>query len=79
MQKITASLAGLFVSLSLLGFTATQVSAAAVERLVEAAKSEGVIEFYAPSTLGPKGAQELAEVFNKKYGLTTKVNFFPAG
>lgn len=47
--------------------------------LIEAAKKEGVIEFYGPSTLTPEGAQALAQAFNKKYGLDTKLNFYPSG
>ncbi|MBI2088699.1 MAG: extracellular solute-binding protein [Deltaproteobacteria bacterium] len=53
--------------------------AARLDELVAAAKKDGTIEFYAPSTLTPKGAQELADVFNKKYGLAIKVNYHSAG
>ncbi len=49
--------------------------AAPIDDLVAAAKKEGVIEFLAPSTLGPKGSQALGEAFNKKYGLSVKMNY----
>lgn len=64
----------------LLMFAALLVaSVAAPPELIEAAKKEGVIEFYGPSTLTPEGAQALAEAFNKKYGLNTTLNFHPSG
>lgn len=59
--------------------SADQAAAASVEQLVSAAKKESTIEFYAPSTLTPLGAQALAEVFNRKYKLQIKLNYSPAG
>jgi iron(III) transport system substrate-binding protein len=56
-----------------------QAKAAPLDDLVAAAKKEGVIEFYAPSTLTPEGAQKLREAFNKKYGLNITVNYNPSG
>ena len=50
-----------------------------VEDLVAAAKKEGVLEIYGPSTLGPDGAKALGDAFNKKYGLNVKVGFSPSG
>ncbi len=54
-------------------------SAAPLDDLVAGAKKEGVIEFHAPSTLGPDGAQALVAGFNKKYGLNVKLNYSPSG
>ena len=70
------------VVLAVLLLSDAQVGAqdqATVERLVTAARREGSIQFYGPSTLGPKGAQELAAAFNKKYGLNITMSFSPAG
>lgn len=53
--------------------------AAPLGELVAAAKKEGVIEFYAPSTLTPQGAQSLSEAFNKKYNLNIRLNYDPSG
>lgn len=64
------------VSLASTGYSAF---ASPVDDLVAAAKKEGTLEFYAPSTLTPQGSQALAEVFNKKYGLGTRVLFHPSG
>ena len=55
------------------------VQAASVDDVIAAAKKEGVIEFYAPSTLTLPGAQALAEGVNKKYGLNIKLNYNPSG
>jgi iron(III) transport system substrate-binding protein len=52
---------------------------APIDDLITAARKEGVLELYAPSTLTPEGAQRLGEAFNKKYGLNVKLNFTPAG
>jgi len=52
---------------------------APLDELIAAAKKEGVIEFYAPSTLTPEGAQKLRDAFNKKYGLNVTVNYNPSG
>jgi iron(III) transport system substrate-binding protein len=73
LASTTAILASLFVvawsSLS---------QAATVEQLVSAARKEGTFEFYATNTLTNKGAQELGDAFNKKYGLKVKLNYSPA-
>src|SRR3972149_8866846 len=55
------------------------VQAGPLEDLVAAAKKEGAIEFYGPSTLGPDGAQALIQAFNNKYGLNTKLGYNPSG
>lgn len=53
--------------------------AAPIDDLIAAAKKEGVLEFYGPSTLTPQGAQALAAAFNKKYGLNITLNYNPSG
>lgn len=53
--------------------------AAPIDDLVAAAKKEGVIEFYAPNTLTPQGAQAYTEAVNKRYGLNIKMNYSAAG
>src|ERR1700741_4545591 len=53
--------------------------AAPIDDLIKGAKQEGTLEFYAPSTLTPQGAQALAAAFNKKYGLNIKLQFSPSG
>ena len=61
-----------------LGF-APKIAAAPIDDLVSAAKKEGEIEFYAPSTLTPAGVQALRDVFNKKYGLEIRIHYNPSG
>lgn len=53
--------------------------AAPVDELAAAAKKEGVVDFYAPSTLTPQGAQALREAFNSKYHLSLTLNYYPSG
>jgi len=53
--------------------------AAPIDELTAAAKKERAIEFYAPSTLTPQGAQALGEAFNKKYGLDISLKYSPSG
>ena len=53
--------------------------AAPIDDLIKGAKQEGTIEFYAPSTLTPQGAQAVAAAFNKKYGLNVKLQYSPSG
>ncbi len=53
--------------------------AAAIDDLIAGAKKEGVIEFYAPSSLTPQGAEALGAAFDKKYGLNTTLHFRPSG
>ncbi|MBI2089413.1 MAG: extracellular solute-binding protein [Deltaproteobacteria bacterium] len=52
---------------------------APLDELVAAAKKEGTVELYAPSTLTPEGVQRLSEAFNKKYNLSIKFGYSPAG
>ncbi len=53
--------------------------AAPLDELVAAAKKEGVLDLYAPSTLSPEGAQKLGEAFNKKYSLSIKLQYINSG
>ncbi len=71
MASIKKFLTWILVSTFMFMTTVQNVLAASVgtvEQLISAAKSDDSIEFYAPSTLTPKGSQELAAAFNKKYG-----------
>ncbi len=60
-------------------FWAGQAFGQSRDELIAAAKKEGVIEFLGPSTLSPQGAQALAQVFNKKFGLNIRLNYHPSG
>ncbi|HJU60472.1 MAG TPA: hypothetical protein VJ864_00370, partial [Candidatus Binatia bacterium] len=53
--------------------------AAPLDDLIAAARKEGALNFYGPSTLKPEGAQVLAQAFNKKYGTNITVKFIPSG
>ena len=53
--------------------------AAPIDDLIKGAKQEGTIEFYAPSTLTPQGAQAIGAAFNKRYGLNVKLQYSPSG
>lgn len=73
-----------WILVSLFGFIATAqhgfaASAGTMDQLIRAAKGEDNIELYAPSTLTPKGAQELGAAFNRKYSLNIKLNYSAAG
>lgn len=64
-----------------LAFTAwiDPVVAGPLDDLVAAAKKEGTLEFYAPSSITPEGAEALGAAFNKKYGLHTTFHYHPSG
>ncbi len=53
--------------------------ASAEDEIVAAAKKEGSIEFYGPTTLTPKGAEELSAAFNKRYGFDITLQYNPSG
>jgi iron(III) transport system substrate-binding protein len=53
------------------------VSATTLEELVAAAKQEGVVDLYAPSSLTPLGAKALGAAFNKKYDIEIRLNYNP--
>ncbi|HZD39688.1 MAG TPA: ABC transporter substrate-binding protein [Terriglobales bacterium] len=55
------------------------VLASAEDELVAAAKKEGTIEFYGPTTLTPNGARELSAAFNKRYGFNITLQYNPSG
>ncbi len=67
------------VSLTMLSAFCRVAVAAPIDDLIKGAKQEGTIEFYAPSTLTPQGAQAIGAAFNKKYGLNIKLNYSPSG
>src|SRR5438445_11662362 len=69
---------GFVALLTITGLTKLGVDAP-IDDLIKGAKQEGTIEFYAPSTLTPQGAQALAAAFNKKYGVNVKLQFNPSG
>ncbi len=78
MKQARFFVAAISVLFALAG-SAQQALTAPLDELVAAAKKEGTIEFYAPSTLTPQGAQALAESFNKKYGLNIRLDYHAAG
>lgn len=68
-----------FAALFATAVTTEHVIGAPIDDLIAGAKKEGAIEFYAPSSLTPQGAEELGAAFNKKYGLNTKLHYSPSG
>ena len=78
MKRVTGVVFFVVAVSVLLGWS-TQGTTAVVEELVAAAKKEGIIEFYGPSTLTPQGAQALASAFNKKYGVEIRMGYTPSG
>lgn len=73
------SFAGSFLGLFFVSVWIEHAQAAPIDDLIAAAKKEGVLELYGPSTLGPEGAQALGAAFNKKYSLSIKLNYNPSG
>lgn len=78
MERLKLFVASLTLLLAL-GVWPHRVTAAPIDDLIAAAKKEGAIEFYAPSSLTPQGAQRLEAAFNKKYGLNTSLRYHPSG
>ena len=78
MKEVKFFLGALTISMTLFG-SALFASAAPVDELVAAAKKEGTMEFYAPSTLTPQGAQALTAALNQKYSLNIKLQYSPSG
>ena len=78
MKQLGFLMAGLLALLVQVG-PAHRAAAAPIDELVAAAKKEGVLDFYAPSTLSPEGAQKLGEAFNKKYSLSIKLQYINSG
>ena len=53
--------------------------AAPLDDLIAAARKEGTVNFYGPSTLKADGAQAIAQAFNKRYRSNIEVKFIPSG
>ena len=68
-------ISGLAVLLFLLNHNAVHAQNA---QLLAAAKKEGALRFYGPSTLTHDGVQLLAQAFNKKYGFNINVTYYPS-
>jgi len=70
-----------FVSLFFLAYASdpTRAAAASIDELVAAAKREGSVSFYAPTTVTPAGAKMLAQAFNNRFNLSIDVNYVPSG
>lgn len=78
MRSLRLLYSGLTAGLLLLqGLSAA--SAAPLDELTAAARKEGTLNFYGPSTLKAEGAQLLAQAFNKRYGTNINVKFIPSG
>ena len=76
--KILAALLPLLVSL--LFFPVWELlNAATVDQVIAAAKKEGALEFYAPSTLTAQGAKQLEDAFNKNFGTDIRINYSQSG
>ena len=78
MKWLSVVAGGVVAFLALTGWF-QQAKGAALDELLAAVRKEGQIDFHAPSTLTPPGAQALAEAFNRKYNLTIKFRFHPTG
>jgi iron(III) transport system substrate-binding protein len=78
MRRSGVFVVGVIAWFALIGGTGP-AETATLDEVIAAAKKEGVIEFYGPATLTPKGAQDLAAAFNKKYGLNVTLNYSPSG
>ncbi len=72
-------ISGVLLGLSVLAGTACLLPAAPIDDLIAAARKEGELEFYAPSTLTPEGSAKLGEAFNRKYNLNVKVEYINSG
>ena len=70
---------GFLIVMCVLMVWSNPLPAATLDELIAGAKKEGSIELYSPSQLTNRGAQELAEAFNRKYGLKIKMYFSPSG
>ena len=68
-----------FLALLIAGSLQHTSAAASIDDLLAAARKEGNIEFYAPSTLTPQGAQALGDAFNRRYKLEIKFHYNPSG
>ena len=78
MRSLRLLCSGLIAVLVLLQWLSV-APAAPLDELIAAARKEGTLNFYGPSTLKPEGAQVLAQAFNKRYGTNIDVKFIPSG
>lgn len=69
---------GMTVALVLLPWLSLAL-AGPLDELITAARKEGTLNFYGPSTLKADGAQSLAQAFNKRYRSNIDVKFIPSG
>lgn len=76
-MKLLAGFAILFCSIFF--SRGWELHAATVDQLVAGANKEGVLEFYAPSTLTAGGAKQFEDAFNKKFGTNIKINYSQSG
>lgn len=78
MRALRLLSSGLIAGLVLLQWLPV-ASAAPLDDLIAAARKEGNLNFYGPSTLKADGAQALAQAFNKRFGAGIHVKFIPSG
>ncbi len=78
MKRLKIFMAGVIGLAAASGWAQLAMSAP-IDELIAAAKKEGTLELYAPSTLTPEGAETLNAAFNKKYGFNLKLNYNPSG
>ena len=78
MQSLRLLFSGITAALVVLQWLSL-APAAPLDDLIAAAKKEGTLDFYGPSTLKADGAQAFSQAFNNKYGTNIKVKFIPSG
>ena len=78
MRSLRLLYSGLIAGFAMLQWLSV-AAAAPLDDLIAAARKEGTLDFYGPSTLKADGAQALAQAFNKKYGTNISVRFIPSG
>lgn len=78
MRSLRLLYTGMIAALAALQWLSV-IHAAPLDELVAAAKKEGNLNFYGPSTLKPEGAQSLAQALNQRYGTSINIKFIPSG
>jgi iron(III) transport system substrate-binding protein len=78
MQSLRLLFSGITAALVVLQWLSL-APAAPLDDLIAAAKKEGTLDFYGPSTLKADGAQAFSQAFNKNYGTNINVKFIPSG
>ena len=78
MQSLRLLFSGITAALVVLQWLSL-APAAPLDDLIAAAKKEGTLDFYGPSTLKADGAQAFSQAFNNKYGTNINVKFIPSG